>query len=43
LPVHFGLGHHQQADSVEIWWPSGVRQALANVLVDRYVEVRERP
>jgi hypothetical protein len=40
--VHFGLGRGTRADSIEIEWPSGSRQALANVPADSYLAVRER-
>jgi hypothetical protein len=39
--VHFGLGRGTQADSVEIEWPSGARQTLANVPAGSYVTLRE--
>jgi hypothetical protein len=42
LAVHFGLGHSTHADRIEIEWPSGLRQALANVPADSYRTVRER-
>jgi hypothetical protein len=42
LPVHFGLGRNTRADSIEIEWPSGSRQELANVPADSYLNVRER-
>jgi hypothetical protein len=38
--VHFGLGSAQTAD-VEIWWPSGTHQRLANVRADQFLHVRE--
>ena len=37
--VHFGLGRSARADSIEIEWPSGSRQALANVPADSYLNV----
>jgi len=40
--VHFGLGRSTRADSIEIEWPSGSRQVLANVPADSYMTVRER-
>jgi hypothetical protein len=40
-PVHFGLGVDEQADGIEIRWPSGVTQRLGAVTGDRVLEVRE--
>jgi hypothetical protein len=42
LAVHFGLGRSTRADSIEIEWPSGLRQTLADVSADTYLTVRER-
>jgi hypothetical protein len=42
LAVHFGLGQSSKADSVEIEWPSGLRQTLTNVAADSFLTVRER-
>jgi enediyne biosynthesis protein E4 len=39
--VHFGLGTEKAVRAVEIRWPSGTRQTLANVEVDRIVKVDE--
>jgi hypothetical protein len=39
--VHFGLGTSVVADSIEIHWPSGIVQTLANVKADRQVQVDE--
>ena len=39
--VHFGLGSFDHADKLEVWWPSGVHQTLANVKGDRIVEIHE--
>ena len=40
-PVHFGLASATSAESVEIRWPSGIRQALRNVPADRLVRIKE--
>ena len=32
LPLYFGLGEAKEADSVEVSWPSGTRQAVAGPL-----------
>ncbi len=40
--VRFGLGAHKRAASVDIRWPSGAVQRLANVAADRIVEVVEQ-
>lgn len=39
--AHFGLGASATATSVEIRWPSGIVQTLANVSGDRQVDVGE--
>ncbi|MBC8164825.1 MAG: CRTAC1 family protein [Bryobacteraceae bacterium] len=39
--VHFGLGAATLAESVEIIWPSRVRQVLKDVAVDRILTVTE--
>ena len=39
--VHFGLGAEKQVKSVEVRWPRGLVQRLANVGVDRFVNVEE--
>jgi hypothetical protein len=39
--VHFGTGAAGYVDEVEITWPSGVKQVLRNVQVNRILEVRE--
>ena len=38
--VHFGLGSAEKA-AVEILWPSGTKQVLADVRADQFLEVRE--
>ncbi len=39
--VHFGMGDNETARLVEIHWPSGQVQSLANVRTNRLVRVRE--
>ncbi|MBM3882713.1 MAG: CRTAC1 family protein [Verrucomicrobia bacterium] len=39
--VHFGLGRHRVVDRLEIRWPSGTVQVLANLAVDQILKVRE--
>ncbi|NWG12852.1 MAG: CRTAC1 family protein [Acidobacteria bacterium] len=39
--VHFGLGGADVIDKIELAWPSGIRQELANVKADQVLTVRE--
>ena len=39
--VHFGLGANARIKDLEIRWPSGIRQILHNIVVDRVVTVDE--
>jgi enediyne biosynthesis protein E4 len=39
--LHFGLGDSDTA-TVEVSWPSGVRQTLKDVRADQFLEIRER-
>jgi hypothetical protein len=39
--VHFGLGDLRQIDAIEIRWPGGKVQRLANPPIDRILKVRE--
>ena len=39
--VHFGLGSDTTVKVIELKWPSGKVQRLANVTADRLVRVRE--
>jgi len=39
--VHFGLGTELLAQSIEIRWPSGIRQTLKNVRADQILRVEE--
>jgi hypothetical protein len=39
--VHFGLGSSARIKVLEIRWPSGVKQAMHNIAVDRVMTVEE--
>ena len=39
--VHFGLGTARTIERVEVWWPSGLRQVVGGVTVDRLQRVVE--
>lgn len=39
--VHFGLGQDRTVKTIEIGWPSGISQRLANVACDQILKVRE--
>ena len=39
--IHFGLGQRKTVDSLEITWPSGVVDKLANVGIDQIITVKE--
>jgi hypothetical protein len=41
LEIHVGLGAATTVDSVVIEWPSGIRQALANLAADQIIVVTE--
>ena len=41
LRVYFGLGRQREVRSVEVSWPSGTKQVLSNVPVNRILEVTE--
>jgi len=41
MGVHFGLGAQRKVDRVEIRWPSGVTQVVADAGVNRVVQVVE--
>jgi enediyne biosynthesis protein E4 len=40
-PVHFGLGSDARAETIEIWWPSGIVQTLHNIAGDQILKVTE--
>ena len=39
--VHFGLGNNKLIKEMHVRWPSGIRQVLRNVAVDRVMTVEE--
>ncbi len=39
--VHFGLGRETSAKSIEIQWPSGIKQTLTDVKADQIVKIVE--
>jgi len=39
--MHFGLGSATKIDKIEIYWPSGARQALTVPGVDRILTIEE--
>lgn len=41
-PLHFGLGRRAKADMVRATWPTGIRQALADVPAGQVVAVKEK-
>jgi enediyne biosynthesis protein E4 len=41
LRAHFGLGQSTAAESVEVSWPSGLRQVFRNVAADKFYVIEE--
>jgi hypothetical protein len=41
MRLHFGLGQHEEVDSVEVHWPSGMIDRLTHVDANQVVVVRE--
>jgi hypothetical protein len=39
--LHFGLGQHATAKSIEIQWPSGIHQTIQNVRGDQVLRIDE--
>ena len=39
--VHFGLGSAGVVDTIELTWPSGIKQVLKNVKADQILTVTE--
>ncbi len=42
LALTFGLGKDATASAIEIQWPSGIRQKLADVRADQHLSIREQ-
>ncbi|HLJ50700.1 MAG TPA: CRTAC1 family protein [Bryobacteraceae bacterium] len=40
--IHFGLGAAKSVDKLTVTWPSGTKQAVENVQVDRLVTIHEK-
>jgi hypothetical protein len=40
-PVHFGVGAATELNDIEIQWPSGQKQRLSHVAVNRVIDVKE--
>jgi hypothetical protein len=41
--VHFGLGEETKISSIEIRWPSGIRQVLKDIKADQILKIDEPP
>jgi hypothetical protein len=41
LRLHFGLGKAARVDRIDVRWPSGQRESLADVAVNRIIHIRE--
>ena len=41
LRLHFGLGSANEAESVEVRWPSGASEVVENVAADRLIVIKE--
>lgn len=39
--VHFGLGEESKVASIEIRWPSGIRQVLKDIAADQFLKIDE--
>jgi hypothetical protein len=39
--VHFGLGGNRRIKEIQIRWPSGVKQTVVNLDVDRVLTIEE--
>jgi hypothetical protein len=39
--IHFGLGQRKTIESLEITWPSGIVDKLANIPIDQIITVKE--
>ncbi len=41
LRLHFGLGKHEQIDTIEIIWPSGAKETWSKLSPDRFYTITE--
>jgi hypothetical protein len=41
MRLHFGLGNAQKVDSLDVWWPSGVKEKFVIKGIDEIVELKE--
>ena len=41
LRLHFGLGTRRQADSVEVAWPSGLKETFRDLPADHLFVIQE--
>ena len=39
--LHFGLGTAEKADNIEILWPSGLKENIANIKANQFVVIEE--
>ena len=39
--VHFGLGEESKIVSIEIRWPSGIKQTLKDIGADQFLKIDE--
>ena len=39
--IFFGLGAHEQIDSLEIWWPSGLKETILHPPADSFLHIEE--
>ena len=42
LELEFGLGKAEEVDSIEIRWPSGIRQILTEINVNQHLQIIEK-
>ncbi len=41
LRAHFGLGQNTRAETIEVWWPSGLHQAFRDLEADEFYAIEE--
>jgi hypothetical protein len=39
--IFFGIGHHTRVDSLEIRWPSGLKEVISNLPADTFFRIEE--